>query len=823
MTDLYDDYNNNKAPRKWSLEEIDELLQDSGIATANDFDEATITEPLKKSESVDPRPIYNEEIDHKIKTTVIEKSKPNTVDGATRAFTALESDKYRDRFLNKPIHNLEKTAEHKFIPDGEQPYERGGFVKKASNFKSTRELEPVPILVSEDLLRAEQKREDSTKEIKNEKTIALRSLAVTDGNAIDTEIIDDEDDLQLSFDGFNSVEEVETVDEEEVERELIKRRRKKAAEFVVSTQPEIDLQDDTTLKLGLDEYRSVNDKFKVDFYLKKKEKNALVGALVSFICLVLLVILSLVASAIYAPNSLVHKNELPVILLNLVLTIVACVSAKENLLDGINAFKGFNFNKNSGAAVSVIAAIIQNFAFFFAPLPFENRLSLYSAVAMVPLCLNCLGSFLEARRMKKNFAIIKDKELYSINHIERKETAFEIGRGLLLDEPIVLASQKTKFPGRFLELSKKYYPSDDVNKRVIPITLIAALVVGVITTIITKNAFNGITAFTAVATVSTPCFMFFTDNIAVNRVSQRLRKKGAIITGWEAQKICSVANGITVDSTDVFSKDGGNVYGIKTFHSMKVDEAILYTGAMLVASGGALGNLFKRVVMGKDELFPPVDTLAYEDKLGLSAWIQNRRVLVGSYDLLRNHNVDVPEKAFVAKYTHDGRYPLFLAIEGKLAAMFIVSYDINEENANLLRKIERESISLLLRNDDANITDNMVAEKLSIPMSGIKVLSAVSGDILNSYTKELRTAADSALMHDGKSASYLHAIKSALSLGKIKHSSTILQIGAIGVGVAFAAAFSLIAGAEGLSVLPLIITQLVFTIAGYMNVKIKIR
>ena len=55
-------------------------------------------------------------------------------------------------------------------------------------------------------------------------------------------------------------------------------------------------------------------------------------------------------------------------------------------------------------------------------------------------------------------------QLHSISHIERKETAFEIGRGLLLDEPIILASQKTKFPGRFLELSKKYYPADEINK-----------------------------------------------------------------------------------------------------------------------------------------------------------------------------------------------------------------------------------------------------------------------------------------------------------------------------------------------------------------------
>ena len=598
----------------------------------------------------------------------------------------------------------------------------------------------------------------------------------------------------------------------------------KAAEFVVSTEPEEEFYDDDNgIKFGLDEYRNVNDKFKVEFNLKKQEKRALINTVVCFVCFALLVVLSLVASAVYAPNSLVHKNEFPVILLNFLVTLVACSVSKDLIIDGFASFKGLKFNRNSGCAVALTAVLLQNISFFFAVLPFENRLSLYSSVAVFPLVLNSFGGLLEARRLRKNFQIVTENELYSISHIERKETAFEIGRGLLLDEPIIIASQKTNFPGRFLELSKKYYPADELNKRTVPITFLVALIVGVLTTIISRNVFNGLSSFTAVLAISAPCFMFLCDNLAINKLSAKLRKKGSVITGWEANRMCAVANGITVDSTDVFDKDGGNVFGIKTFHSMKVDDAILYTAAMVVASGGALGNLFKRVVMDRVELLPPVDTLAYEDKLGLSAWIQNRRVLVGSYDLLRNHNVEVPDKAFVERYTHDGRYPLFLAIEGKLGAMFIVSYDVNQENARLLKLIERESVSLLLRNDDANITDNMVASNLSIPNSGIKVISAVSGDILNSYVNEKRTAADSVLMHNGKSSSYLHAVASALSLGKIKRSSLVLQTGAIAVGVAFAAAFSFIAGGAELSIIPLIITQLVFSVIGIVNTKAKIR
>jgi L-cysteine desulfidase len=78
-------------------------------------------------------------------------------------------------------------------------------------------------------------------------------------------------------------------------------------------------------------------------------------------------------------------------------------------------------------------------------------------------------------------------------------------------------------------------------------------------------------------------------------------------------------------------------------------------------------------------------------------------------------------------------------------------------------------------------------------------------------------------MHDGKSASYLSAVAAALSLNKIKNSVSVLQIGAIGIGIAFAAVFSFVAGGAELSVVPLVITQAVFSVIGFISTKAKIR
>ena len=795
-----------KNPRKWSLEEIDELLQDSGLMPrgGDALEYVEEIEYTPKAVSFNPRPSHNENIEHRIIKETVERS--DSV-AEPQVYGAIVSEKYRDRFYNKPVQNIEKTAEHKIIPPEEQKFERGGFVRKKSNFESTSDFSPVPNLVP-DNKSADEPVTDKTvvfNDKKHTRTIGLRSLAVTDGDAHEVELPEEEDDAQLSFEGFHS-EETNTVDEKEIEEELNRKRKEKTENFTITGDITEEEKTETSnnRKYGTDEYRTADDKFKVSYYLKKKRNTAVVGAVISYISFVLLMVVSMIAK-----NA--TTGGIGYVLVALLLTIIPGAVNFEVLLDGIKAIKGFNFNRNTGCFVALAATLIQQVVFLFSTDPFEKGLSLFAPLAVLVLAFTMTGEFFELKRISDNFLYItRGTDIYSIGPIEKTEAAFEIGRGLLLDDPSVLSSQKTVFPRRFIELSRKYYPSDDISKRLIPIGLGVSLLVGVISLIVTKHFLSAVSAFSACVCVTVPYFSFVADTIAITKVSKALRKKGGSISGWEAFRQCENANAVVVDSADVFDENGGNVYGIHLFYDIRIDEAIINTAALTIASGGPLGNLFKRVIVGEMSFLPPVDTLAYEDKLGLSAWIFNRRVLVGNGDLLRNHNVEIPDTALIERHLTEGRYPLYLAIDGKAAAVFIVSYDVNGDNARLLKKIERNSISVLVRSDDANITDEMVAKNLSLPRSGVKVLSAVSGDIYMNYKKETTSAADALLLHDGKASSFLYAIKSALSLGDFKQILNTFQICSMGIGVAIVAALSLVSDLEHMNCIQLVFVQLFF-------------
>ncbi len=794
----------HKGSRKWSLEEIDELLQDSGMLP-RDYSPEDIEEvaPAPKESPFNPRPSRNEKIKHRIISEKVEKSDGNA---EPQVYGNFGSEKYREKFSLKPSQNITKTKELSAdIKDLDQA-EQGGF-KKNNIISRTDEFPVTQKTIIRDNLSVDIGDKTITfDDEKHKKTIALRALAVTDGDAHDVELPAEEDDAQLTFEGFHTADKAEQVDEAQVEAELIEKRKAKVSTFAITSEIQDDAEAEETKLYGTDEYRTVDDKFKVKYYLKKKKTTTLVGMWAAFVLAILSALISLFA--VVAP-----EHSVILIIVNILITVGASAINFTSVLDGIKSFKGLKFNKNTGNTVVLAGSIIQSIVLLFCENPFETGVSLFSGAAIFALALNMSGEYLEYKRIINNFDYITSgKDLFSVNYIENKTTAKEIGKGLLIDEPLILSSQKTLFPRRFIELSRKLYPSDNISKKLVPLGFFASLFVGALTILVTKDIRSAVTAFCGALCVSLPYFSVLADCIAITRVSNGLLSKGAMLSGWQAHTLCEKSNAIVIDSPDAFDKNGGDVFGIHSFYGISADEAIIYAATLTITSGGPVGNLFSRVIIGQYPLLPPVEDLTYEDKLGLSAWIFNRRVLVGNEALLRNHNVEIPDKELIDKHLKEGRYPLYLAIDGKAAAVFIISYDTDAQNARLIKKIEEHSISILLKSDDANITDAMVSEKFSLAQSGVKVLSAISGDAYKAYLKEVNTASDAFLIHNGKARSFLAAVEGALSLSDYKQIIKILQVCACGIGISVVAVLSFVSGLHSLSCFGLILLQIGFSL-----------
>jgi hypothetical protein len=204
---------------------------------------------------------------------------------------------------------------------------------------------------------------------------------------------------------------------------------------------------------------------------------------------------------------------------------------------------------------------------------------------------------------------------------------------------------------------------------------------------------------------------------------------------------------------------------------------------MIIKSGGPLTDIFDKVIVCNRELLPPVKSLSYEDRLGLTAWIHGQKVFLGNRNMLVNHNIDVPPKGDEDKYKHDGRKVMYLAIANKIAAMFVVSYCADSSLFSYIKNLEKNGIQLLVRTCDSNITEDLLADCFSLPVNNVKVISSIAGRIFKRYKDKVNETAPAKVLHDGSALSLLKSIAAAGSLTFGIRLAQIIQTAGIGLGL----------------------------------------
>lgn len=806
----------------------DELLEAAGEKPAKD-------EADKKQES--PKPPVKEE-----KTRIVGGLKESDYSGNSfrnsktivGAGGKIETDEYRRRFINRPVQKIERTADFQRKFDSRKPemIERPGIVTRRSSMSATADLAPLPTLVTA---------EDADNNEKTRKSGFIRPR-VEEKTPEHREI-----EGQIRFDAFENASDdwVEKIDEEEAEEALKKKRKEKIKGFkIFGIEDLADIEDDEdieeieeseddreessggkkkntkksekqekvqkTIKRDAEEEKDTQDEIelykasdtpKVAAILRKEMLHSLGGIAVCVFFTVMYLIFTLTG---YSSGS---AGAQMLTTFNLVVVCAAVIGGGVSAIRGAENFIKGKPNANTAVTAALLAAAIQGvWAFGVSP---QKLVPLYGCAAALCTVFNLAGHYLVASRAYKNLRFLAPlRKKYSIQEIENKETAFEIGRGLLMGDPDIRCSVPTKFPSKFIENTYAADPANKYSKVMMPVFFLLSLAAGIIYAVIKSDYFAGASLFAAAACVSMPSCALIASNLPLGKADTKLTHMGAMISGHKAVGECGDVNAVVLDSSDIFSEGGCTIYGIKTYHGMRVDDAILDTAAIVIKAGGPSGEVFDRVILGKRDILPPVENLVYEDKLGLSAWIHGRRVLVGNRDLLINHNVEAPNRESELKYRHDNRQIMYLAVSGKIAAMFVVGYKANPGIKASLKMMENKGISVLVRTSDANITEELISNFFGVHKNAVKVISAVAGEMYRKERLKKRNA-EAKIIHNGSVKSMLGAVNAAAGLYYSRGLITSVQsiLSAFGFGIAVLLVF--LSGFKQLPAYSLVIYQLI--------------
>lgn len=496
--------------------------------------------------------------------------------------------------------------------------------------------------------------------------------------------------------------------------------------------------------------------------------------------------------------------------LNILILIISSLLCYRLMIVGALDILRKKFTMNSSIAVASLAVFIQNIALMASDLTVDKAHPYQLGVIMIML-LVAWGKLSVEERIKNNFHNLSQlDDVYTISKITDDEIASLLGKGIPEENPTIVYSSKVKNISKFLQTSSE---SDEFKHRYGKFSLILiciAFAISIFAFIVSGKFVNAITVFSALTCCSIPAAAGFCANMPLLSFSRKNRKDGVIL-GYGAVKQGANTSAVAVDSCTLFPKECCSLYGIKTFKNMPIDEAILLTAATLVAAENPLGGVFTGIIEGKTAILPEVEECNYEDGLGITAWIDGKRVLVGNRDMMTHRGIDVLTPQNERKYIKNNRQILYLAVENVLSAMFVVSLMPDMKLAPYIKHLQDNDITLLVRSTDPNLSEHMLAHYFGAYESTFKVLNGRCGEIYRIFSKASHPKLAASIVHRNTPLSMFKTLSFSLRLrSMIKTAFRVNVIGSIILFAVFAVS-ALIDADILISVLNLLILQLIVT------------
>lgn len=547
--------------------------------------------------------------------------------------------------------------------------------------------------------------------------------------------------------------------------------------------------------------------YELNHNIRKLFMRSLLSGIIATVVVVLTIVTRIFPSAIC---SAVPFAPAAYAILLFILMAASLVLNRVAMLSGLSPLVHIKGNSDTAVAVAGAAGMVQIIVSFFCLGDLNGfHVNYYTVIPMLAFFANNVGKLYMVLRVKDNFKFVSSKgQKYASKIYNNESVAMQMMSGTAADRPIIAYQHKTEFPSNFLKISYAPDPSEDLASKLAPITTIASIIIAVMYGVVKLSFADALNAFALITAVSVPVATLLSVNAPVRKLCKTLLSYGSMLSGYPSVKQFCDSTAIMIDANELFPAESISLEGIKTFEDYGIDESLLCGIAILKEAQNPIANAFDSVVAETEETLPEVESVLYEDEIGLVGWIKSERILVGSRTLMEKYSVEVPNMEYEEKYTSQGRQVTYLSRAGRLVAMFVTRYTPDAQLKAEMQRAETNGISFLIRTTDYNVTNDLVAKLYDLFYRSIKVLPTGLGNVLREAEDTVEETSRSYLITNGKAASLARAVTGCV---KIKHNislSIIIQLIAVIFGLLVASTLSLYAGVQVMGSLEVLIYAL---------------
>lgn len=432
------------------------------------------------------------------------------------------------------------------------------------------------------------------------------------------------------------------------------------------------------------------------------------------------------------------------------------------------------FNKKSGADCAAGLASITTTIYTVLAIINGEIITDMLIVLSVILSFRSLFCFKKASYMLSNLKIAgstTDKK--TVKLISDQAVTFSMAKDSIEGDTLIACSQKAENTTDFMKYSTFGNFFSGRMPVINAVSLFLSLISGIACALYFDGLVYGMYAASAVQCFSALPILFFIDTLPLHSAAKKLNRMGAMIAGKAGAEQVEKANGAVLTATDLFPSGTVTLHQMKVLSENSLDDTLIRAACLTEYMNSPLAPIFKTIIKsGNITTLPDTDTVKYEDRLGISGWVDNRLLFIGNRTLMTTHGIEVPPLEVDRKILRQGYFPVYVATREKACALLIIQYRVDRNVAKELRRLTASGVTLLVNSSDPNLTEEMVCDYLGLYDDSVKIMSAAGCYMHNNVSAPIKTASAPAVFKS-KNISLAAILNCA---AKIKRSNILLTV-----------------------------------------------
>ena len=485
-----------------------------------------------------------------------------------------------------------------------------------------------------------------------------------------------------------------------------------------------------------------------------------------------LILIILIAFLIPTLNQLTISHS---VTMSIIFALISFV----NVLLNIRMFASLKniFTKNCTADAPIAIASLLTLAATVCAIITQNSAYELALLLSLILFIRALSQFLHSTAVLLGFKqIAVNKQLTAIGLITDSATTFAMAKNSVEGDALIAVPRKTDFVNDYVKYTGFGTVVYGMLSTITVIATILSLLCGVMAYVYYLNVFYAfISAASIMLTTAIPT-LFFIGNIPYFSANKRLAKEKAMIAGNAAAEKIEAANAVVVSSCDIFPEGSVTLHDIKVLSENNFDNVIMKAASLTKAVNSTLSPIFQQIAKTNTSYkIPDSDTVKYEDRMGISGWVDNELLFIGNRTLMQAHEIDVPSIDVDRRILQNGYFPVYVADGHKACALIIIQYNADENVVRKLRETTKLGITILVENSDPNINEEMICDYLGLYDDSVKIMSNAGVHMYRTTTKHTEECSAPAAF-TGPPLAFASIINAASRMKKSNSLLTVLYV-----------------------------------------------